>query len=102
MEAPFALDQISEEDSIIKKNLTVYVKQESLEFKEAEFRKMTAQMLSCPKGYLRIGAKQIQLSKSSSTDVNIEISPTSTFQFTNTHKQARMTILITYYKKMIL
>jgi len=29
MEAPFALDQISEEDGIIKKNLTVYAKQGS-------------------------------------------------------------------------
>jgi len=66
--------------------------------KEAKFGKITAQLLSCPKEFLRIGAKQIQLSKSSSTDV-IEISPTSTFQFTNTHKQAPMTILITYYKK---
>jgi len=102
MEAPFALDQISEEDGIIKKNLTVYAKQESPESKEAKFRKITAQVLSCPKGFRRIEVKQIQLSKSSSTDVNIEISPTSTFQFTNTHKQARMTILITYYKKMIL
>jgi len=73
------LDQISDERGIIKLALTVYTKQQSPEFREAKFRQITAQMLSCSEGILRIRDKEIQIGKSSSTKI-IEIFPASIFE----------------------